>query len=829
MKRNKIYTFLLASLFVVSCTDNFPEASLGDRNGIGSVKVYVKNFMEEPDTTENGKLSTRTTIENSDADADGTYSCEWVQTDKIGIFPYGGTEQVSVSFKEDTETESNHSWSDYNSWFGMQFESLGWTIIPGQNYVAYYPYSSNLKDYKDRTFSYTGQIQRGNDNTSHLANYDYLVSNLASGKKISDEQNTINFYFDHVGSRLKLNLYGLPENCSLRTVYMSSPTQQLYEGKYPAGFHTSAPISFAWDEANPDNRNVSMLNDQASFDRYWTSSTSTLSMSLRSESGSTTGFSPVDVPLDNPYHDYGKMATVNMMVPPTLFCHEGEIRDDALYVRVYLYDNTAKKYMYYSAVLRESQFDSGYTYVRDVVLKKEDISPATSGIVDLGLPSGTLWDACNVGANRPEQSGVYVAWGETESKDSYAWNNYSFGNSKNALTKYITNGDYGTVDNLDVLLSADDVATRNNEKRFLPTKEQIRELIFNCTWSEEVYNGVIGAYVVGPNGNSIFLPYSGCKVDRVTQEQSRYGYYWSKSLDGFASKGTSENTAGMLRICEDGTRNNYNMDRYVGCTVRAVRGKLDYGIADDENDNLYVDFGLPSGTLWAKYPIGVTSIKNYWNDAKYYVFGETKACGEYDYTNINNYNYNKRFCNCENDEDNYIINPGITCVHMTRSMPTLKHVYVDWENPHESTESVPYGWLRTYAPNTGEYFYYYLKKYSSADQKKTLDLEDDAAHINWGGDWRVPSLEQYNELIKYVPYQVVDTKNGNPRYTVFTKNGQSIYIFSTWLRDIDHFEPNRAYPYYVKTTSWNSVVDLYLKTQDVDWELNIHPVLSPRE
>ena len=34
--------------------------------------------------------------------------------------------------------------------------------------------------------------------------------------------------------------------------------------------------------------------------------------------------------------------------------------------------------------------------------------------VDLGLPSGTLWAKCNVGASNPEETGYYFAWGETE-------------------------------------------------------------------------------------------------------------------------------------------------------------------------------------------------------------------------------------------------------------------------------------------------------------------------------------------------------------------------------------------------------------------------------
>lgn len=779
MKRNKIYTFLLASLFVVSCTDNFPEASLGDRNGIGSVKVYVKNFMEEPDTTENGKLSTRTTIENSDADADGTYSCEWVQTDKIGIFPYGGTEQVAVSFKKDSETESNHSWSDYNSWFGMQFESLGWTIIPGQNYVAYYPYSSTLKDYKDRTFSYANQVQYGNDNTDRLANYDYLVSNLASGKKVSDEQNTINFYFEHVGSRLKLNLYGLPENCSLRTVYISSPKQQLYDGKYPAGFHTSAPISFAWDEANPDNRNVSMLNDQASFDRYWTSSTSTLSMSLRSESGSTTGFSPVDVPVDNPYHDYGKMATVNMMVPPTLFCHEGEIRDDALYVRVYLYDNTAKKYMYYSAVLRESQFGSGYTYVRDVVLKKEDIHPALGGVVDLGLPSGTMWEACNVGATSPEQSGVYVAWGETEGKESYTWSNYAYCNSENVLTKYVTDSNYGIIDNLKQLSEGDDIATQYNERRSLPTKEQIRELVFNCTWTEEVYNGVIGAYVVGPNGNSIFLPYSGYKSGDVTCDQSRYGYYWSKSLEGFEFE-DDDIAAGVLRVYEDGSRNNYNMDRFAGCTVRAVRGeRTNFGRCTD-----YVDFGLPSGTLWRSTPLNDYDYGGFPGSEKFYAsfaWGETVPVGFYYSSNKNNYKYNS----IDQGQYNTYYGSGYRRNNISSPLSYI-HSRVDWTHSMWSSVSDKEDLFEDnvyHKDGNVETFIYEFSKYNNVDNKRVLDLEDDAAHYSLGGDWHIPTKEQFEELIRYCSVYT----DSDQAHLYFYRNGKTItlnYIgFNFWTNE----------------------------------------------
>ena len=46
--------------------------------------------------------------------------------------------------------------------------------------------------------------------------------------------------------------------------------------------------------------------------------------------------------------------------------------------------------------------------------------------VDLGLPSGTKWATCNLGAKKPEEGGIYLAWGESAPKDKYSWKNYKF-------------------------------------------------------------------------------------------------------------------------------------------------------------------------------------------------------------------------------------------------------------------------------------------------------------------------------------------------------------------------------------------------------------------
>ena len=130
--------------------------------------------------------------------------------------------------------------------------------------------------------------------------------------------------------------------------------------------------------------------------------------------------------------------------------------------------------------------------------------------VDLGL--SVKWATCNVGANSPEEYGDYFAWGETKPKDSYKWSTYKWCNgSKDKLTKYCKESYYGRVDNKTVLDLVDDAAHVNLGGAWrMPTKEEIRELKDNCTWTWTTQNGVNGYLVTSKkNDNSIFLPAAG--------------------------------------------------------------------------------------------------------------------------------------------------------------------------------------------------------------------------------------------------------------------------------------------------------------------------------
>ena len=194
--------------------------------------------------------------------------------------------------------------------------------------------------------------------------------------------------------------------------------------------------------------------------------------------------------------------------------------------------------------------------------------------VDLGLPSGTLWATCNVGANSPEDFGDYVSWGETTPKDNYDWRSYRYGDFVDArfeFTKYCTEADEGLngfVDGLILLEPTDDAATANWGPDWrMPTKEEWHELYLKttCTWTTQ--NGVDGRLLTGINGNAIFLPAAGCHYD-TELTGTGLGNYWSSSLyPDFPDRAWSFHfDLDYCHVCGSYERNR-------GHVVRAVRSK----------------------------------------------------------------------------------------------------------------------------------------------------------------------------------------------------------------------------------------------------------------
>lgn len=165
--------------------------------------------------------------------------------------------------------------------------------------------------------------------------------------------------------------------------------------------------------------------------------------------------------------------------------------------------------------------------------------------VDLGLPSGTLWATCNIGANRPEEFGKYYAWGETKIKDTYHDFNYHLGGSYayhdvgpdtlSRMLKYCNNPYYGYldyVDTLTVLEAVDDAATVNWGGGWrIPSPDEFRELLTQCQWSVTTQQGVKGLKVTASNGNSVFLPSAGfMRFQFVYEAENGEGHYWMNKM-----------------------------------------------------------------------------------------------------------------------------------------------------------------------------------------------------------------------------------------------------------------------------------------------------------
>lgn len=201
--------------------------------------------------------------------------------------------------------------------------------------------------------------------------------------------------------------------------------------------------------------------------------------------------------------------------------------------------------------------------------KEEVVKPGEA--IDLGLPSGTLWANCNIGATSPEDFGGYYAWGETKEKIDYSLTTYKWCNgSYNSMTKYCVDS-LGFVDNKIVLEPGDDVAhAKWGGNWYMPTLDEIKELMSKCTWEWTQYNGVFGQLLTGTNGNQIFLPAAGFRSDTgLYSNQS--GYYWSIILSDKYSC-----NACCLSIEEDDCKLDYYAGRCNGFSVRPVCRRSDY-------------------------------------------------------------------------------------------------------------------------------------------------------------------------------------------------------------------------------------------------------------
>lgn len=138
-----------------------------------------------------------------------------------------------------------------------------------------------------------------------------------------------------------------------------------------------------------------------------------------------------------------------------------------------------------------------------------------NAIVDLALPSGNRWAAVNIGANSPDESGTYFAFGETEAKNSYSENNYNW---------YKEQTFYNPDGLRDIQGTRYDAASRTWGSVWMtPNGDDYTELLDNCDVKDTIVNGMSGhLFQSKKNGRSIFISLSGLYSN---SSHSNYGNY----------------------------------------------------------------------------------------------------------------------------------------------------------------------------------------------------------------------------------------------------------------------------------------------------------------
>ena len=190
--------------------------------------------------------------------------------------------------------------------------------------------------------------------------------------------------------------------------------------------------------------------------------------------------------------------------------------------------------------------------------------------IDLGLPSGTKWACCNVGASIPEGYGGYYAWGETEGKHIYDW--YTYIHCDGSME---TCHDIGS----DISGTEYDVAhVKWGDIWVMPSLDQLCELLNNCSYISTSVNGISGGNYTGPNGGTIFLPLAGYRKDDA-HYSGDHCQYWSSTLCPYGSR--------YAHVLSTYVKSNHisQDDRCIGHTVRPViSGTTDINLLESPSD-----------------------------------------------------------------------------------------------------------------------------------------------------------------------------------------------------------------------------------------------------
>lgn len=171
--------------------------------------------------------------------------------------------------------------------------------------------------------------------------------------------------------------------------------------------------------------------------------------------------------------------------------------------------------------------------------------------VDLGLPSGLKWAKHNLGASVLSDVGDYYAWGEITTKSCYS--------GANSRTYRQPIGDVSGNPQYDAARAVWGGLWR------MPTREEYTELIEKCEWEVVFIVDVYAYKVTGPNGNYIFLPATGWRMETQSFDVGELCCYWTSTPDTDVTRAAFALYAGGSYMIGQGSRG----------SGRAVRAVLD--------------------------------------------------------------------------------------------------------------------------------------------------------------------------------------------------------------------------------------------------------------
>ncbi len=440
--------------------------------------------------------------------------------------------------------------------------------------------------------------------------------------------------------------------------------------------------------------------------------------------------------------------------------------------------------------------------------------PVEALMVDLGL--SVKWASRNLGALSADDFGDFFAWGEVESKDRYTQDNY----------KYYVNSNYKVLgDDYSISGSQYDAALVNWGGIWrMPTRKEMQELLDNCTWSYGQLNGVNGYFITSEkegNNNRIFMPMAGYKSD-MSHTRTTYGSYFTATLNGesttyahtlwFSSSNQGIDSTSVNRY------GNYtggqSANRYFGRSIRAVAAMnsdisgMSLNVLTDSaawtwGQNSAKLYGTLSssapieGTVKVGFVIGETSTVEKSTARQVITYPQELAVGRSFDAQVDVY-----------DNVGYWYRAYVETADGTVSYGNARHYGTEmvdlgltsgtrWANMNVGASwsyqiGNYYAWGETapQPPYTRDSYDHYNSSYKTIGDNGNISGTDyDAAHVNMGNAWRMPTRDEMLELIEECEWTYT-SDNGQVGYRVKGTNGNCIFMPTAGY--IDNLSNNRT-------------------------------------